>query len=70
MEQIIETTINRLSKTCGGLSEITENVRANTKWLRLNHYLWAFKLHLDVRIGRKGIISHLELGSRKTNKDE
>ena len=36
-DQLIETTINRSSKSNGGLSGKTENVRASEKWMRINH---------------------------------
>jgi hypothetical protein len=43
MDQVIEMTINRFSKSVGGLSRKTENIGAADKWVRLNHYLCAMK---------------------------
>ena len=45
MDQIIEVTINRSSKSTGGLSGKTQNVGAMTKWTRINHYLCVLAEH-------------------------
>ena len=37
MDQVIEMTINRFSKSVGGLSGKTENIGAGDRWVRLNH---------------------------------
>ena len=39
MDQLIETTINRFSKSTGGIAGKTEDPGACEKWTRLNHYL-------------------------------
>ena len=52
MDQVIEMTINRFSKTVGGLSGKTENIAASNKWTRLNHYMCALKEHMDETIGK------------------
>ena len=52
MDQIIEMTINRLSKDMGGLSGKTENVGASERWMRINHCLTALQHHLDTKLGR------------------
>ena len=46
-DQIIETTINRSSKSTGGLFGKTENVGASEKWMRINHIMAALREHLD-----------------------
>ena len=39
--QVIETTINRSSKSTGGSSGKIENVGASEKWMRINHIMAA-----------------------------
>ena len=52
MDQVIESTINRFSKSVGWLTGKTKNVGAADKWVRLNHYLCALKEHMNEKIRR------------------
>ena len=70
MDQVIEMTINRFSKTVGGLSGKTENIAASNKWTRLNHYMGALKEHMDETIGKRKKQGNVELGKRRIEKDE
>ena len=70
MDQVIETTINRYSKTTGGLKGKTEDPDACEKWGRLSHYMCALKEHLDYKIGKKRSFQHAELGTRRMKRDE
>ena len=47
IDQIIETTINRLSKETGGLSGITENKGASERW-----FIAALREHLNVKFNK------------------
>ena len=53
MDQIIETTINRFSKSIGGIVGKTEDAAFCEKWGRLNPYLCALKDHMDKKIGKE-----------------
>ncbi len=70
MDQIIEMTINRCSKETGGLSGKTENVGASARWVRINHYLAALKQHLSDKVTNDTHYKHVELGSKRMEKDE
>jgi hypothetical protein len=70
MDQIIEMTINRFSKETGGLSGKTENVGASERWMRINHYLAALKQHLEDKVKKVTIYKHVELGTKRMQKDE
>ena len=71
MDQTIETTINRFSKSTGGIQGKTEDEASCRKWVRLNHILCAVKEHMDKKIGKKKTINkHIELGARRMEKDE
>lgn len=70
MDQIIEMTINRLSKETGGLSGQTENVGTSERWMRMTHYLAALKHHLEVKIEKTIKPVHVELGKTRMEKDE
>ena len=70
MDQVIEMTINRFSKSVGGLSGKTENIGAADRWVRLNHYLCALKEHLDDKIRKNKTSVHAECGKRRIRKDE
>ena len=52
-DQIIETTINRSSKSNGGLSGKTEIVGASEKWMRINHIMDELRQHLDSVIRKR-----------------
>ena len=70
MDQIIEMTINRFSKETGGLSGQTENKGGSERWMRINHYIAALKQHLETKVRKAKNSSHLELGSKRMQKDE
>ena len=59
-DQIIETIINRSSKSTGGLSGKTENIESSGKWMQINHIMAALREHLESVI-RKSI------GSKNTD---
>ena len=70
MDQTIETTINRFSKSTGGINGKTENQGACEKWVRLNHYLCALKEHMDKKVGNVRTFQHVEFGENRMRKDE
>ena len=70
MDQIIEMTINRFSKETGGLSGQTENKGASERWMRINHYIAALKQHLEAKVGKVNNSNHVEIGSKRMQKDE
>ena len=53
IDQIIEMTINRFSKSTGGIGGKTEDDGASEKWIRLNHYLSALKEHMNKKLRKK-----------------
>ena len=62
-DQLIETTINRFSKSVDGILGKTEDVGACEKWVRLNQYMCALKEHLDKKVRRNTSWNgHVELG--------
>ena len=69
MDQLIETTINRFSKSTGGIAGKTEDLGACEKWTRLNHYLRVLKEYMDGKIGKLRHVRHIELGKKKIVKD-
>ena len=69
-DQIIETTINRFSKSTGGLMGKTEDKDASEKWCRLNPYMTAIKEHMDSKVEHRRTGAHIELGTRRKKKDE
>ena len=68
-DQIIEATINRSSKSTGGLSGKTENVGASEKWLRINH-LMALREHLDPAIRKRTSSKNIDCGMKSFLSDE
>ena len=62
MDQIIETTIDRFSKSIGGINGKTENQGECEKWVRLNHCLCALKEHTDKKVGNVRKFKHVEFG--------
>ena len=71
MNQMIETTINRFSKSIGGIVGKTDDAGACEKWGRLNPYLCALKDHMDKKIGKqRGFEKHIEFGKRRFEKDK
>lgn len=52
MDQIIETTINRLSKNIGGLSGITENKGPSERWVIINPFITDLREQLNVKLNR------------------
>ena len=70
MDLVMETTINRYYKSVGGLSGKTENIGASNKCAILNHYLCLLKEHINHKIRKNKINYHVELGSRRVEKDE
>ena len=70
MDQIIEMTINRFSKSTGGISGKTEDAGASEKWGRLNHYLCALKEHMKKKTRTNRKDRHVELGQKRSKKDE
>ena len=52
-DQIIEITINRSSKSTGGLSGKTEKVGASEKWIRINQIMATLREHLDYVIRKR-----------------
>ena len=71
MDQMIETTINRFSKSIGGIVGKTDDAGACEKWGRLNPYLCALKDHMDKKIGKqRGFEKHIEFGKRRFEKDK
>ena len=50
MDQHIESTVNRFSKTVGGLSGKTENIGASNKWVRLKSLYGSFKRAYEFKI--------------------
>ena len=70
MDQMIETTINRFSKSTGGIEGKTEDPGACEKWARLNHYLCVLRDHMDRKLSRSRNCQHVELGERRMAKDK
>ena len=70
MDQIMETTINRFSKSTGGVVGKTEDPGACEKWARINHYLCALKEHMHKKVGKNRNFQHIELGKRRMEKDK
>ena len=64
-DQIIETTINRSSKSTGGLSGKTENVGASEKWMRINHIMAALREHLDSAIRKRTGSKNIDCGMKR-----
>ena len=52
MDQIIETTINRLSKNTGHLSGITENKGPSERWVIINPFITDLREQLNVKLNR------------------
>ena len=69
-DQVIETTINRYSKSTGGITGKTEDKDASERWVRLNPYMCALKEHMDSKIKKKRNGVHIEIGSKRKKKDE
>ena len=69
-DQIIETTINRSSKSTGGLSGKTENVGASEKWMRINHIMAALREHLDSVIRKRTGSKNIDCGIKRFLSDE
>ena len=71
MDQIIETTINRFSKSTGGIGGKTEHPGACEKWTRLNYYLCALKKkHMDKKVRTIKHVQHVEFGRIRMEKDK
>ena len=70
MDQMIETTLNRFSKSAGGLSEKAENLGSSNRWTRLNYYLCALKEYMNNKIRRNKRNNHIGLGAQRMDKDE
>ena len=71
MDQMIECTINRFSKSVGGIVGKTEDEGACEKWTRLSPYLCVFKEHLDKKMGRQREDEyHVEFGKGRFAKDK
>ena len=69
-DQIIETTINRSSKSTGGLSEKMENVGASEKWMRINHITAALREPLDSVIPKRKGSKNIDCGMKRFLSDE
>ena len=69
MNQLIEMTFNRFSKSMGGIAGKTEDLGACEKWTRLNHYLRVLKEYMDDKIGKVRYVRHIELGKKRIVKD-
>ena len=69
-DQMIESTINRFSKSTGGILGKTEDNSACERWIRLNPYMCALKEHMDLKIHNQKKEIHIELGARRKKKDE
>ena len=69
-DQIIQTTINRSSKSTGGLSGKTKNVEASEKWMRLNHIMAALREHLDSVIRKRADSKKIDCGMKRFLSDE
>ena len=71
MDQMIECTINRFSKSVGGIVGRTEDKAACEKWGRLSPYLCALKEHLDKKMGNQREADlHIEFGKSRFAKDK
>ena len=69
-DQIIETTINRSSKSTGGLSGKTENVRASEKWMQTDHIIAALREHLDSVSRKRTGSKNIDCGMKHFLSDE
>ena len=62
----IEMTVDKLRKSTGGLSKITEKNSVKDRCMRINHIMGALKEKLDDFI-RKGTSCHVDFGEEKMN---
>ena len=69
-DQVIELTVNKSSKSTGGLSGKTENVGASERWMRIDHILAALRDTLDNVTRNQSSSHHVDLGEKRMETDE
>ena len=65
----IEMTVDKLRKSAGGLSKITEKNSVKDRWMRINHIMGALKDKLDDFI-RKRTSCHVDFGEKRMKATE
>ncbi len=69
-DQVIEMTVNRASKSTGGLSGKTENVGASERRMKINHLLAAMRDKLDDVTRKRSYVSHVDFGKKRWETEE